>query len=411
MNETLPAQTQPSDSVVTERLKSLDAYRGLIMITLAFGGFGLAATAGLQLKADPESAFWKVVQHQCVHAQWAGCRYWDMIQPSFMFMVGVSMAYSYAKRRRMGHSYVSMLSHAGWRSLVLIFLGVFLSSNGQQAINWTFANVLCQIGLGYCFLFLLWWRSFRTQAVAAAVLLIATWLLYVAYPGKGIDIEAGAPDVGVAADWAREHLQNVGRAWHKNANVGHAIDTWFLNLFPRAEAFEFNRGGYPTINFIPAIVTMLFGLMCGELLRSDRSGRRKIRILLIAGFCGLAAGQLLHLTGLCPVVKRIWTPAWALFSAGWCCLILATLYAIVDVLKCHRWTFPLTVVGVNSIAMYCMSHQLKPWVGRTLRMFMGRDVFQIMGEGCAPMVQSTMIGLALWLVCYWLYRRKMFIRI
>ncbi|MHC4145253.1 MAG: acyltransferase family protein [Planctomycetota bacterium] len=411
MNETPPAQTQPSEAVVTERLKSLDAYRGLIMVTLAFGGFGLAATAGLQLQGNPESAFWKVVQHQCVHAQWAGCRYWDMIQPSFMFMVGVSMAYSYAKRRRIGHSYARMLSHASWRSLVLIFLGVFLSSNGQRAINWTFANVLCQIGLGYCFLFLLWRRSFRTQAVAAAALLVATWLLYVAYPGKGIDIEVGAPEVGVAADWAREHLQNVGMTWHKNANVGHAIDTWFLNLFPRAEAFEFNRGGYPTINFIPAIVTMLFGLMCGELLRSDRSGRRKIKILLIAGFCGLAVGQLLHLTGLCPVVKRIWTPAWALFSAGWCCLILATLYAVVDVLKCHRWTFPLTVVGVNSIAMYCMSHQLKPWVGRTLKMFLGRDVFQILGEGYAPMVQSTMIGLALWLVCYWLYRRKMFIRI
>ncbi len=171
MNETPPAQTQPSGTVVTERLKSLDAYRGLIMVTLAFGGFGLVATAGLQLKADPESAFWKVIQHQCVHAQWTGCRYWDMIQPSFMFMVGVSMAYSYAKRRKIGHSYVRMLSHAGWRSIVLVYLGVFLSSNGQRSINWTFANVLCQIGLGYCFLFLLWRRSFRTQVVTAAVLL------------------------------------------------------------------------------------------------------------------------------------------------------------------------------------------------------------------------------------------------
>ena len=167
MNE-IRAETQPSGTTVSERLKSLDAYRGLIMITLAFGGFGLASTAGLQLKISPESQFWTIVQNQCVHAQWIGCRCWDMIQPSFMFMVGVSLAYSYAKRRRMGHSYVRMLSHACWRSIVLVFLGVFLSSNGGRSINWTFANVLCQIGLGYSFLFLLWRRSLRTQAIAAA---------------------------------------------------------------------------------------------------------------------------------------------------------------------------------------------------------------------------------------------------
>lgn len=411
MNEIAQAETPPAGTTVSKRLKSLDAYRGLIMVTLAFGGFGLASTAGLQLKINPDSQFWKVVQDQCTHAQWTGCRYWDMIQPSFMFMVGVSMAYSCAKRRRIGHSYVRMLSHACWRSVVLVFLGVFLSSNGGRMINWTFANVLCQIGLGYFFLFLLWRRSFRTQAIAAAVLLIGTWLAYTVYPGTGIDVQAGAPDVGVAADWAQEHLSDVGKAWHKNANVGHAADLWLLNKFPLTETFVFNRGGYHTINFVPAIATMLFGLMCGELLRLDRTGRQKIKILLIAGICGLAAGQLLHLAGICPIVKRIWTPSWAIFSTGWCCLILAILYGVVDILKFHRWTFPLAVVGSNSIAMYCMSHELKPWVGTTLRMWLGRDIFQILGESWQPMAQSTMIGIAFWLICYWLYRRKMFIRI
>ena len=411
MNEIPPTQAQPPTPPVRKRLKSLDAYRGLIMITLALGGFGLAATAGLQLRISPDLQLWKVVQQQCTHAQWTGCRYWDMIQPSFMFMVGVSMAYSYAKRRETGHSYIRMLSHACWRSIALVFLGVFLSSNGGHAINWTFANVLCQIGLGYSFLFLLWRRSLRTQAIAAAVLLIGTWLLYVVYPGAGIDVQAGAPDIGVAADWAQEHLSNVGKAWHKNANMGHAVDLWLLNQFPRVEPFVFNRGGYPTINFIPAIVTMLFGLMCGELLRTDRPGRQKIKILLIAGICGMAAGQLLHLAGICPIIKRIWTPSWAIFSTGWCCLILATLYGIVDVLKFRRWTFPLAVVGSNSIVMYCMSHELKPWVGTTLRMYLGRGIFQIFGESWEPTVRSTMIGIAFWLICYWLYRRKMFIRV
>jgi predicted acyltransferase len=411
MNELPQPEAQPSVTAVSKRLKSLDAYRGLIMIILAFGGFGLASTAGLQLEINPESQLWTIVRNQSVHAQWVGCRCWDMIQPSFMFMVGVSVAYSYAKRQKMGHSYVRMLSHACWRSFVLIFLGVFLSSNGGRSINWTFANVLCQIGLGYSFLFLLWRRSLRTQAIAAAALLIGTWLVYVLYPGTGIDIQAGAPEVGVAAEWAKEHLANVGASWHKNASVGHAVDLWLLNQFPREEAFVFNKGGYPTVNFIPSIATMLFGLMCGELLRLDRAGRQKIKALLIAGICALAAGQLLHLAGICPIVKRIWTPSWALLSSGWCCLILAILYGILDVLKLHRWSFPLTVVGSNSIVMYCISHQLKPWFGTTLRMYLGRDIFQILGESWEPLVRSTMIGLAFWLICYWLYRRRIFVRV
>lgn len=411
MNEMPSIEEQPPGPSAGERLRSLDTYRGLIMVTLAFGGFGLAGMAGLQLESNPDSQFWKVVQSQCVHAQWTGCRYWDMIQPSFMFMVGVSMAYSYAKRHKMGHSYKRMLSHACWRSIVLVFLGVFLSSNGGRTINWTFANVLCQIGLGYFFLFLLWRRTLRTQIIAATVLLIGTWLLYFTYPGAGIDVQAGAPDVGVAADWSQEHLADVGKAWHKNANAGHAVDLWLLNQFPQTEAFVFNRGGYPTINFIPSIATMLFGLMCGELLRLDWAGKRKIRILMIAGLCGLAAGQLLHLVGVCPIIKRIWTPSWAIFSAGWCCLILATLYAVVDVLKFHRWTYPLAVVGSNSIVMYCTSHELKPWVGTTLRMYLGADIFRILAESWEPVVRSTMIGIAFWLFCYWLYRRKIFIRV
>jgi len=411
MNEISQEETSTAGPIPTERLKSLDAYRGLIMVVLAFGGFGLAGTAGLQLNTNPDSQVWAIVQNQLVHAQWAGCRCWDMIQPSFMFMVGVSLAYSYAKRKRIGHSYVRMLSHAAWRSIVLVFLGVFLSSNGQRSINWTFANVLCQIGLGYFFLFLLWRRSLRTQAIAAAVILIGTWLLYVLYPGTGIDIETGAPDVGVAAEWSQEHLADVGKPWHKNANVGHAVDLWLLNRFQREEPFEFNRGGYPTINFIPAITTMLFGLMCGELLRTDRPGRQKIKALVIAGLCGLALGQLLHLTGICPVVKRIWTPAWALFSSGWCCLILAALYGIVDVLRFHHWTCPLVVVGSNSIVMYCMSHELKPWVGVTVRMWLGQDIFRILGNSWEPTVRSIMIGLVFWLICFWLYRHKTFIRV
>ena len=421
LNDRSPGGIAPSERG-SQRLLSLDVYRGLIMVSLAFGGFGLAETAKNHLKADPDSSFWRGVRSQFDHVEWVGCGYWDLIQPSFMFMVGVSMAYSYAKRRQLGDSYGKMLRHAAGRSLVLIFLGIFLISNWDKATNWSLMNVLTQIGLGYTLLFLLWGRKPRTQAVAAAAILIGIWLAYELCAEPGVNLSEAAKDVGVTAAWAQEHLADVGRAWHKNANLGHRIDLWLLNLLPRSEPFQFSSGGYQTINFIPSLATMLFGLMCGELLRSATSARRTLLVLAAAGVGGILAGQLLHSIGMCPLVKRIWTPSWALYSTGWCCLILAGLYGVVDVLNIRRWTFPLVVVGMNSIAIYCMSMLLKPWAAKTLKTHLGDDIFRLklqfadqahyfVGAEYEPIVKALLVGLLFWLACYWMYRQKIFVRI
>lgn len=395
------------------RLLSLDAYRGLIMVTLAFTGFGLAGTAREHLRLDETSPFWKEVFHQAEHAEWTGGGYWDMIQPSFMFMVGVAMAFSYAKRQQMGQSYLGMLGHAAVRSLVLIFLGIYFSG------RWELMNVLTQIGLGYTFLFLLWGRSIRTQAIAAAVILIGTWLMYRCYPTEGYDFDAPVqygpsgkeiPQSGITRTWALQHLTGIDPSWHKNHNVGQAIDLVLLNHLPVATKFEFNSGGYQTINFVPSLATTLFGLMCGELLRSRRSYQYKLLVLLGAGIAGLLLGQALALTGVCPLIKRIWTPSWALYSTGWCCLILMSFYGIIDVLGYRRWAFALVVVGMNSIAIYFMGQTLR---GYTIRFWHGvaNDAFTAVGPLWTPMLECTLTGLLFWLVCLWMYRQKMFVRI
>ena len=156
---------------------------------------------------------------------------------------------------------------------------------------------------------------------------------------------------------------------------------------------------------------MLFGLVCGELIRSNRSQWQKLRMLVIAGVAGLIVGQLLNLTGICPLVKRIWTPSWALFSTGWCCLILAALYGMIDVLGWRKWAFPLVVVGMNSIAIYVMSMTLKSWGAKTLQMHLGPDIFKFLGDANTPMIQASLVGLLFWLACYWMYRQKIFVRI
>ena len=241
-----------------QRLLSLDAYRGLIMVSLAFKGFGLRETAENHLATNPDSSFWQTVHYQFSHVPWTGCGYWDLIQPSFMFMVGVSMAYSYAKRSGLGHSYGKMLRHALWRSAVLILLGIFLISDLLSSTSWSLMNVLTQIGLGYTFLFLFWRRRLRSQSLGAVFVLILTWMLYVLYPGAGVELPSGSLEVGVQPEWAQQHLAEVSPAWHKNANVGHAVDGWLLNQLPRQEPFVHNGGGYQSINFIPSLAHHAF---------------------------------------------------------------------------------------------------------------------------------------------------------
>ncbi len=386
-----------------DRLVSLDAYRGLTMLAMASGGLSLYQVH----KNFPDSPFWETVGFHFEHVEWIGCAAWDLIQPSFMFMVGVAMAYSCASRQAHGQSYGRMFAHAVVRSIVLVLLGIFLRSDNRPKTNFTFEDVLTQIGLGYTFLFLLWGRSMRFQFGAALAILIGYWCLFYFYPLPGPDFDYSK--VGVGPDWP--HLQGVAAHWDKNTNAAAAFDEWFLNLFPRSKPFVYNGGGYLTLSFIPSLATMIFGLMAGELLRSPRTSGQKFWILVMAAVAGLATGQVLHSTGICPIVKRIWTPSWTLFSTGWTLLILAAFYGVVDVMKYRRWTFPLVVVGMNSITMYCMEELSHGWFSRTLRTHFGSGIFEFMGKPYEPMLARFFVLLAMWLVCYWLYRQRIFVRI
>ena len=390
-------------TALPDRLVSLDAYRGLTMLAMASGGFGLHRIS----QKFPESRFWQIIGYQSEHVEWVGCAAWDLIQPSFTFMVGVAMAYSCASRAAHGQSWLQMFRHALVRSIILVLLGVFLRSDGKPITNWTFEDTLSQIGLGYAFLFLLWGRPRWFQAGAAVAILAGYWYFFYQHPlpEPGFDYAT----VGVPPNWP--HLEGIAAHWDKNTNAAADFDVWFLNLFPRSKPFRFNGGGYLTLSFIPTLVTMILGLLTGELLRSDRTPPVKFWWMVGAGLAGLVVGELLDITGICPIVKRIWTPSWTLYSAGWCLLILAAFYGVVDIWKYRRWTFPLLVVGMNSITMYCMAELLPGWMRRTLETHFGSNIFEFVAEPYRPFVASVWVLAFMWLVCYWLYRQRIFIRI
>jgi predicted acyltransferase len=382
------------------RLQSLDAYRGFVMLAMASGGFALGALA-----AKYPSMGLKLLAHHTDHVAWRGCSFWDLIQPSFMFIVGVAMPFSYATRLSQGQTWNRLLGHAIVRSLVLVALGVFLSSAWSKQTNYTFVNVLAQIGLGYPFVFLLLGRSPRTQLGALMLILVSYWALFAAYPSPGPDFDY--QDVGVNGDWTL--LTGFLAHWEKNANVAADFDCWFLNLFPRPQdkVFLFNEGGYATLNFIPSIATMLAGVLAGELLRSTRSVRTKFGTLLSVAVACLLVGSALDGT-VCPIVKRIWTPSWVVYSTGWTCGMLAAFYLVIDVAGFRRWAFPLIVVGMNSIAIYVMAQLMKPFVRNQLEIHLGRSIFQ---GPYGDVVRSASVLLVFWVICYWMYKQKIFVKV
>ena len=231
-SEVSDARDPHRTSFEKKRLLSLDVYRGLIMVALAFNGFGLAATADRVLETNSDSELWRSIAYQFEHVSWTGWAFWDFIQPSFMFMVGVALAYSYAVREERGLGTADLWLHATLRSVSLVLFGVFLISNWGDTTNWSLVNVLTQIGLGYPLVYLFARQRTLTRLFGALALLFITYLFYVLYPTTGIPLEGGAPEVGVSGEWARAHLAEVNPHWHKNANVGHALDKWLLNLFP-----------------------------------------------------------------------------------------------------------------------------------------------------------------------------------
>ena len=425
----LPNTEIPQGGVLPGRLRSIDAYRGFVMFLLMAQALQLTHMA----KMFPESKFWGFLGHHQDHVQWAGCILHDIIQPSFSFLVGVVLPFSIANRLTRQQSRRQLTVHAISRALILIFLGIFFRSLDSSQTYFTFEDTLTQIGLGYAFLYFLAWRPVWTQWIALALILVGYWAAFALYPAPDANFnyaEVKVPDKWPAdKTYAETQLwnQNVhvmpgfASHWNQNSNLAWKFDTWFLNIFPRAghRGFIAHAGGYATLSFIPTLGTMILGLLAGGLLLSSRGPWRKVLWLAAAATLCLAAGLAAHYYGVCPIVKRIWTPSWTLFSGGICLYLLAAFYAVVDIWQLRRWAFPWIVIGMNSIAAYGMAESSEGWIEKNLKTHFGHDTFKCLdrwfhlpaGQTYEPVVAGTAIMLATWLILYYMYRNKIFVRI
>ncbi len=387
-----------------QRLASLDVYRGFVMLLMM-----AEVLSFMQVSAAlPESSFWKFLHFHQDHVAWVGCSLHDLIQPSFSFLVGVALPFSIANRKAKAAKFADMLKHAAVRSLILILLGIFLRSMHSPQTNFTFEDTLTQIGLGYIFLFILGFRSQRVQLISLIVILVLYWTAFALYPLPGTVFNYA--NAGADPQW-QNNLNGFAAHWNKNTNLAWAFDRWFLNLFPRENPFLFNSGGYSTLSFIPTLATMILGLLAGNALKADTNAKQKLKFFIITGAALLALGAILHFTGINPVVKRIWTPAWVIFSGGWCFLLLAFFYWIIDVVKYKKWGFPLMVIGMNSIAAYVIADGLKGFIANSLKIHVGQGYSAILGSPYSTLVEGVLILAIEWWIIYWMYKKKIFIKI
>jgi len=419
---------KPVVNPAANRVSSIDAYRGFVMFLMMAEVLELAHvanTAGLGnsvlqflasaleqahiLKADGvHNSLLQFLAFNQTHAEWSGCSLHDLIQPSFTFLVGVALPYSLASRIARGQPQGWMIAHAAWRAFLLVALGIFLRSVGRSHTNFTFEDTLTQIGLGYLPLFLLGFTKPKWQWLALAVVLVGYWAAFALYPLPGPNFDYAS--AGATPNWPY-NFTGFAAHWNKNTNLAWAFDRWFLNLFRSDKSFLFNGGGYATLSFIPTLGTMILGLIAGGWLKGGGTGWSKAGWLALAGVAGLALGIAADSYGICPSVKRIWTPAWTLFSGGWCFLFLAGFYAVMDVMQLQTWAFPLRVVGMNSIAAYCMAALIHPFIVGTLRTHLGSDVFKVWGEAYEPLAIGAVVLTVYWLILFWMYRRGIFLRI
>ena len=189
--------------------------------------------------------------------------------------------------------------------------------------------------------------------------------------------------------------------WNKNSNLAWWFDQWFLNLFPRESPFVKNSGGYATLSFIPTLGTMILGQIAGGWLKISGSRLEKIMLLVVAGLLCLGLGLGLDYAGICPSVKRIWTPSWTLYSGGWCFMILAGFYLVMDaIFRIRFWAFPFVVIGMNSIAIYCLVHLMDRFILSSFKTHLGTNIFKTFGAEYEPMVAGAAVLLVYWLILF-----------
>lgn len=362
---------------LTGRVTSVDFFRGITMFLLV----GESTHLYSHIESVEGSSVMAYFGRMFTHHEWHGMHFWDLIQPFFMFIVGVAIPFAVANRKKKGDSDQTIFNHALKRAFLLLFFGWALYCMGAGSIVWRFQNVLAQLSVTYLVAFLIMKKSFAFQITFSFAVLLLTDLAYRFFPVEGFN-HPWVPYENLGA-WVNNKIEGVDKA-----------SIW------------------ASLNAIPTIAHTVWGVLCGFILMSDRPVQKKIRILVMAGVAGLVIGYALDWLSITPIIKKIATSSFVFASGGWSILALSFSYWLIDVKKQFtRVSDFFIIVGMNSIFIYLFMHVGGANIINEMFIPFTKAFFSWGGELMVGVITSVLVWAALWYLCYWLYLRKIFFKI
>ncbi len=377
-----PVQKSASKKIapaLPERLYSLDALRGFDMFWI-MGADGLVH----DLATTTGSPFWNAISTQLEHPAWNGFHFYDLIFPLFLFMAGVSTPYSIGRQLEKGKSRQQLLLRVIRRGIILVLLGLIVN-NGLEIrplAEIRFGSVLGRIGLAYMFANIIFlYTKERAQMVWFWGIIIGYWLLLKFTSAPGF----------LPGDLTMQ------------GNFASYIDR--LVLPGRLYLGIHDPEGL--LSTIPAISTALLGILAGNLIKNGKmSGRKKAGWLAVAGIIFLILAQIWNLDF--PINKNLWTSSFVLQVGGISLLLLSFFYYVIDILGYKSWAFFFKVIGMNSILIY-ISGRFINWGFTTNGFF--KWLGQLTGDPYNVVVMGICLLLVKWLFLYFMYRKRVFLRV
>ena len=427
MSNMTPSANVPEAVILVKpaqvRMMSIDALRGFVMFWIIGGEEVVQAWLryGHQLSGKPvnDTNSWQMILHrQLEHAPWEGFRFYDLIFPLFLFIIGVMIPVSLGKMKAAGESKGAMLIRIGRRVLLILVLGMLYNDILLfQFSELRYAGVLQRLGICYGIAALaVVFLNVRTIASLTVLLLIGYYFLLLLVPMPG----GTAGDITMQGNVAAY----VDRLVLKETLGGKILEKYY--------GFGDNEG---ILSTIPAIATALLGVLAGFWLLSGRSNLMKFLGLFWAGLVLLAFGaawsgffmdmnNLRDHPGIFPVIKNLWTSTYVLWAGGWSLLLLALFFGVIDCLGWRFWSWPLVFIGANAITIYLLEHFIK-FNPLSTRFFSGIANF-LAGWAhpsfASDTAQQTLHALLIasiiltgavilkWLIVWFLYRNKLFLR-
>lgn len=369
-------QSLTQNFTASDRIISVDFFRGFTMFLLIGESTRLYSQIS---KIDTGVA--QFIGTQLSHHEWHGLHFWDLIQPFFMFIVGVAIPFAIANRLKKGDSQHSVNFHAYKRSFLLLFLGWALYCIGPGKIVFRLQDVLTQLSVTYLVAYLIRNKSFWFQMILSLSILLVMDLAYRFFPVEGFN-----------------------QPWVAFQNLG----SWVNNKIEGVE----KASVWASINAFSTIAHTVWGVLCGKLLMSSKPANEKIRLLIIAGLSGLVIGYSLDLFGITPIIKKIATASFVFTSGGYAILAMTFSYWLIDVKKIFvNGSKMFRIVGMNCIFIYLFFE-----AGGAALVYKILTPFPVTllswgGKTTVGIATSLMVWASLYYICYWLYKNKLFIKI